>query len=513
MTTLIRGATILAMGGAQGATPFQGDLLIESDKIAAIGEQLDAPEGATVIDGAGKLVMPGLVNAHLHSGEALFKGRYDNMPLEIWMLYAYPILGTKPLDPRLIYLRSMVVAIESLKTGVTCLTDDIFEAPRQTLDQLGAAVQAYDDIGIRATVSGHVIDKNFLDTIPYTREHVPQAIWDEVSKLSPPTVGDYLDFAKEAHARFHGRSGRIRFMLAPSAPQRCTPELLQAVNALALDWKVPFHTHIVETKVQGCTGPALYGRTLMRYMQDLGLLHSGTTIAHSIWVTDEDIALMGAAGASIVHNTISNQKLGAGIAPVRKLLEGGVNVALGSDGISTNDTPRMFDVMHACGLIHNVTSPDYSRWLDASEVLHACTLAGAKSALIDGETGSLEVGKKADFLILDMDTVAFTPRHDIRNHLVYCENGSSIEKVFVNGEIVVDGGRLTKVDEKALLAELRAAMPAFLAYPEGVEEKNRVLVPYFDAIHRRCNLEDIGVHRLATDQSWSAWGGKVAHGV
>lgn len=505
MSIFIKGATILAMGGPQGAEPFRGDLLIEGDRIKAIGESLDPPPQAQVIDGRDRLVMPGLVNAHLHSGEALFKGRYDNLPLELWMLFSYPILGTRPLAERLIYLRTMLVAIESLKNGITTLTDDIFEAPRQTIDQLGAAVQAYDDAGIRATVSGHVIDKNFLDTIPYARETVPLDIQEKVGRLKPPTAAEYIAFAKEAHARFHGRSGRIRFMLAPSAPQRCTPKLMQEVNDLARAWKVPFHTHIVETKVQGVTGPAMYGKTLIRYMKDLGILHSGVTIAHSIWVTEEDIELMGEAGASIVHNTISNQKLGAGIAPVRRLLSAGVNVGLGSDGICSNDTARMFDVMHACGLIHKVTTPDYTQWLTASEVLHAATLGGARTALIGHDTGSLEAGKKADLVILNMNTVSFAPLNDIRNHLVYCENGSSIEKVIVDGNVVVENGTLLRIDEAALLEELRALMPEFLSYHSGVEKMNDALAPYFNIIHRRCNAEDIGVQRLATDDVERAW--------
>lgn len=503
MSILIRGATVLAMGGPNGRTPFSGDVLIEGDVIAAIGPKLEAPEGATVIDGTDRLVMPGLVNAHLHSAEALFKGRYDNLPLELWMLYSYPILGTKPLSDRLIYLRSMLVAMESLRTGVTCLTDDLYEAPRQSVDQLGAAMQAYDDVGIRATVSGHIMDRNFLHSIPYSAEHVPQALQDEVAKLTPPTADEYVAFAKEAHARFHGRSGRLRFMVAPSAPQRCTPELMQAANELALEWKVPFHTHIVETKVQGVTGPALYGKTLMAYMRDLGLMHPGVTIAHSIWVTRDDIALMGEAGVSIVHNIISNQKLGAGIAPVRELLEAGVNVALGSDGICSNDTPRMFDVMKACGLAAKMTSQDYARWLDAGEVLHACTLAGAKSAMIDHETGSLEVGKKADLLILDMTTENFSPFNDVKNHLVYCENGGSIEKVFVNGEIVAENGRLTKVNQAEILAELRALMPEFNVYHAGVEAKNKAFEPAFHQIYQRCNAQRIGVHRLLPDDPWA----------
>src|ERR1700738_431559 len=129
MTTFIKGATILAMGGQHSAEPFTGDVLVEGNRITAIGAAVQAPTDATVIDGAGKLVMPGLMNAHLHSNEALFKGRYDNMPLEVWMLYSYPILAAKRLSERLVYLRSMLVAIESLKTRVTCLSDGLYARP------------------------------------------------------------------------------------------------------------------------------------------------------------------------------------------------------------------------------------------------------------------------------------------------------------------------------------------------------------------------------------------------
>ena len=184
---------------------------------------------------------------------------------------------------------------------------------------------------------------------------------------------------------------------------------------------------------------------------------------------------------------------------MRKLLDAGVHVGLGSDGICSNDTPRIFDVMKAAGLMHKVNNPDWKRWLTASEVLHAATLGGARTARLEAETGSLEAGKKADFLVLDMETASFTPMNDLRQHLVYCENGSSIEKVFVNGEMVVDGGRLTKVDEKALLAELREMMPAFQEYTLGVEAANRVLEPAFEKVVKRCYGMDIGMTRWASD--------------
>ncbi|MBO6509030.1 MAG: amidohydrolase family protein, partial [Roseibium sp.] len=349
MSTLIRGCTIITMDESRGSAPFTGDILIKGDRIAGIGE-LENVDAETVIDGKNRLAIPGLVNAHLHSGEALFKGRYDNLPLELWMLYAYPPLGAQQLTDRMIYLRTMLVAIESLKTGVTSVVDDVFEFPSQRIGSTCAVFDAYADSGLRATVSSNIMDKKVLDTIPFTREVVPQRLQDEVDAPETPTIDGYLAFCKEIFERQHGREGRLRYMIAPSAPQRCTADMLLACDEIARARDVPFHTHIVETKVQGVTGPEFYGKTLIQYLHDLGILGPNVAIAHSIWVTDQDIELMGDAGVSIIHNAISNQKLGAGIAPFRKLLNGGVNVALGSDGICSNDTPRMFDVMHAAGL-------------------------------------------------------------------------------------------------------------------------------------------------------------------
>jgi 5-methylthioadenosine/S-adenosylhomocysteine deaminase len=234
MSLLIRNASILAMDAAHGSAPFKGDILIERDRIAAIGDNVPVPDGAQVIDGTDKLVIPGLVNAHLHSWEAMFKGRYDNMPLELWMLYSYPILGCTPLDARLIYLRTMLVGMESLKNGVTCVVDDIIELPGQSMEALAAAFQAYEDLGIRANVSGHIINKPFTDTIPYANEILPKELLEQVNKLTPPSTKDYLDFSKEAVSRFHDKHGRLRYVIAPSGPQRCTDDLLTAAHELAV---------------------------------------------------------------------------------------------------------------------------------------------------------------------------------------------------------------------------------------------------------------------------------------
>lgn len=502
MSIAIRGADVLTLAPGEEVKPVTADVLIESDRIAAIGTDLDLSGADEVIDGAGKLVMPGLVNAHMHSPEALYKGRYDNMPLEVWMLYAYPILGAQTLSPRLVYLRTALCAIESLKTGSTCVTDDVYESPSQTPEQLDAVFQAYDDVGLRATISGHVVDRPFLDTIPFTREFVAPSLAAQADALGAADKDAWLAHCKDAFGRLHGTSGRLNFMVAPSAPQRCTVDLMQDAMALAEAHNAPFHTHILETKLQAVTGQEFYGETLISYMHRHGLLKARTTIAHSIWVTDADIEMMGDAGCSIAHNVISNQKLGAGVSPVQRLLRAGVNVGLGTDGVSTSDTTRMFAVMHAAGLIHNVQSPDPDLWLSAGQVLSAATLGGAQSACLAAETGSLEVGKKADMLVLDLETVPFTPLNDVANHLVYCETGSSITHVIVNGELMAKDGACLRVNEAELLAELREEMPAFQAAHAETERLNKAFEAAFWKIHQKANARDVGVHRLGQEPAW-----------
>jgi 5-methylthioadenosine/S-adenosylhomocysteine deaminase len=509
MSYLIRNATILTMDGPAGIEPLIGDILIESATISALGPGLEAPEGVEVLDGTGKLVMPGLVNAHMHSNETFFRGRYQHLPLEVWMLYAYPLVGGSQIPLRLLYLRTLLTAMESLKAGVTTMVDDLFDPPHSDLERLGTAFRAYEDAGIRANVSAVVMDKHVLDTMPYLRELLPD---DMQAMVEGPafTVDEHLAFCRSVFDTLHGKAGRLGFMLSASAPQRCSTELMQGLSALATERGVPYHTHILETKTQAVTGNEFYGKTLIGYMNDLGLLTPNTTIAHSIWVTDDDMALMGAADVSIAHNAVSNLKLGAGIAPIRRLLDAGVHVGLGTDGLCSNDSARIFDVMRFAGLLHCVATPDYDRWVGAGEVLRSATIEGARTAMLDKVTGSLAVGKRADLLLLDLGGYAYRPVNDVRNHLVYCENGSSIEAVMVDGRIVVDHGRLLTIDEAAIFAEIAELMPAYLAEHARVEALNEPFAAYFRQMHQRATAQDIGINRYSGDlpmwpgQNWNS---------
>ena len=503
MKTLIRNATIVAMDEAHGSDPFIGSILIEEGSIAAVGPDVGADAADRVIEGADRLVMPGLVNAHFHSFDVPYKGYCENLPLELWMLYCYPAFGFRTLSREFIYLRSLVIGIECLKAGVTTVLDDILEVPTQDMRALDAVFRAYDDLGIRANVSGHVINKPFADTLPLTERFLGDDLKAKMGTLPVPTTEGYLEFVRQAIARHHDKNERLRFVIAPSGPQRCTDDLLTGALELAHEHDTAYHTHVLETKMQAVTGEEHYGKSLIRHMHDIGILGERTTIAHAVWVSDEDIELMADAGCSVAHNPISNLKLGSGIAPYRKLLDAGINLALGSDAPSAGDTPRMFDVMKFAGLIHKVATPDYTRWPRAAEIVRAATINGARSAALGAKVGSLEAGKKADLLILNLRSLNFTPLNNIDMHLVYCENGGSIETVMVEGEIVVEDGRVLTCDEAEIMQEFRKQMVEFMAMQAEIEPLNRELVPAFAEIHRHCSARDVGMNRYASDfETW-----------
>ena len=485
MTTFIRNATLIAMDAIHGAEPFEASILIENGKISQIGADQRPPDGCRVISGEGKLVTPGFVNAHTHSAEMFLRGRYEKLPLELWLLYAYPFLRGSFPTKRILYLRSMLLAMESLRSGVTTIVDHFFDPPQHDLERLGETVRAYQEIGIRAVVSSAVMDIHPLDALPFARELVPQDLQSQLRYGVPITPQAYVDYCSAACDSFHGRNGRISFMVAPSAPQRCTAAMMQACHDFAVSRGIPYHSHVLETKTQAVTGRIIHGKSLIAYMSDLDLLHPNTTIAHGVWLSDDDIDSLGRAGVSVAHNVIANLKLGSGTAPVRRLMNAGVNVALGTDGASSNDTVRILDAMRVAALIHSGPDRHHEAWLSAADVLAMATINGARSVGLEHATGSIEVGKAADLVFFNLDALAFTPRNRLSHHLVYAENGQSIERVMVAGVDVYADGLLKLINESSLLQEIREAATSFLLDHAIDEGRNAIFAPSFTEIHRR----------------------------
>ena len=498
MPLFIQNAQVITMDAVTGSTPVTRSIRIVNDLIHSVGLGLHPQPGDTVVDGTDRLVVPGFVNAHTHSWETLHKGRYDNLPLELWLALAYPVLGNSRVEPELVRLRSQIFAIESLKAGVTTLVDDVLENPSQDLQQLTAVFDGYEQVGIRANISGHIISKPFLDTMPFLAEYLPESVSAQLRALHPPNEADYLAFSRHAFETLHGRAGgRLRFMVAPSAPQRCGEDVLVGATELALEFDAECHIHVLETKTQMVTGPELYGKSLVSYMSDIGALSANTTFAHGIWLTRDDIDLVAGAGTSIAHNPISNLKLGSGIIAWRALHDAGVNLGLGTDGCSSSDSPRMLEVVKAAALLHKVTGPDYRTWPTVDEVLRAATVGGARTAVLQDSIGSLEAGKQADLVMFDLQTMAFTPRQRLDNQLVYSENGSSIDTVIVAGRVVVADGRVTTIDESAVRAELNERLAEIIAWQERLEAANAPLMSALAKMYARAMQTPGAVNRVS----------------
>ncbi|RAV31205.1 amidohydrolase family protein [Corynebacterium heidelbergense] len=473
--------TVVAVDEQHGTTPFTTSLRITGGQIAEMGTDLRPLPGETVISGKNRLVTPGQVNAHTHNWEAFWRGTQDNLPLELWMLMCYPLLGTEPLAPEMVRLRALLLATESLKSGVTTVVDDAYELPSQRLDHLAAEFAAYSEAGIRANVSGQISDIPFLDTMPFARDYLAPEVQQLADDCSVLSSSDYLQFAQEAIASFDrsGEDERLRFMLGPSAPQRCTAELLIGCGELAAEHDLEFHTHVLETRTQRVHADRDFNGSFIEWFEQLGILSPRLTLAHGVWLRPAELELLSEYGCSIAHNPLSNMKLGSGLLPWSQVRRSGINLALGTDGVCSSDTHRLSEVMKSAALVHKITSDDPEEWPTAGEVIEAATLGGARSARLGHKVGSLEPGKSADLVIYDLDTLAFCPRQDVSKQLVYSENGSSIRQVMVAGRMVVEDGETVLVDEAELRRDIAEITPWLHRWQAEAQRANEVFLEGF----------------------------------
>ena len=503
-TYLIKNPTVLPFtlqaDGALDLTARTMDVLIEHDRIAQVADRLEANSAEVrVIEARDHLLAPGFVNAHAHSTEILDKGRYEALPLELWMLYTYPPLQRRHLNPRLCYLRTLLGALEMVKAGATTIQDDLIELPYTTPEIFDAVAQAYADIGLRVSLSLHTINLPLHQTIPYLADWLPADVRQDLESTPGLSDDEWIELFQDRYDHWHGRSGLVTLVLAPSAPQRVTPDLMHRIADLSATYNVPIHTHMVETKTQAVTGSEFYGarETIVSYGLRHGILTHRTAIAHGVWLTDRDIELIAEAGATVIHNVVSNHRLCSGVAPIRQLLDAGVNVALGSDGMSSNDAFNMFDVLKMAGQVHSVTDPDYRRYPKAADVLKWATYGGARSALLHEEVGAIAPGMKADLVLYDLNTTSFIPRGDLPIHLVYAEHGQSIRKVFINGQLVVQDGQVLTVNEQEILAELLERLPEYEIHRSEVARQASRILPAMEATYEKAMAQPLPIERFS----------------
>jgi len=497
MSVLIKNAHILTMDN--DLTEYGcADILVQGSKISAIGLNLPHPQESDlhVIDARGKLAMPGLVNGHVHSPGNFVRGSLDNLPLEIFMLYEVPPFSKKPPDYRTNYIRTMLGNMEMLKLGITSVHDDAFYVPVPTHDAIDGLMQSYGDSGLRCVATIDQPNVPEYEKFPFLFDLLPESIREEMRSAALMSTSELLDLYQHLIQKWNHRyDGRLKAGVSISCPQRVKVDYFSALSDLSKQYDLPFDMHMLETKLQRVLGDVKYGKSLVRYANDLGFLDERVMVIHAIWVDDYDVDLMANAGCSVAHNPVCNLRLGSGVMNFRGLKDAGINICLGSDEACSDDSHNMWVVAKVAGLIQSITDPEYRNWPKAQEVLWALIRGGARAMRNEKTVGVLAPNYEADIILVDLNTLNFTPLNDIYRQLVYCETGSSVVLTMVAGQIVMENGKLLTVDEEAIKAEARELMIEYRKEMEKTWVAASRLEPYYREMYRRCAAWDVGMNR------------------
>jgi cytosine/adenosine deaminase-related metal-dependent hydrolase len=482
-------------------------VLVSGNRIAAVGDHARNAAGAAarVVAGAGHhLLVPGLINAHFHSPANHLKGALPSLPLEVFMLYESPATEDLRPSPREAYLRTMLGALEMLHGGTTAVQDDAFLMPAPDPSVIDAVLSAYADCGIRATVALDQPELPEAAKLPFLERFAPPELSGPIAAPSPMGRAELLEMYDHLLSTWHGAAGgRLRAAVSISAPQRVSPEYFAELDDLGRAHGLPLFAHMLETKAQrvlAAEQPRFAGRSLVRYTADLGLLNERTNVIHAVWADEDDLDLIAASGAVIAHNPVSNLRLGSGVMPFRSARDRGIPIALGVDEAICNDAVDMWSVIRATGLVHNIGGADSAQWPTAGEVLDCLWHGGAAAMQQADRIGAVAEGRLADLALLDLHSLAFTPLNDVPGQLVYCEKGSSVALVMVDGRIVVDAGRVTTVDEQQLMGELRELYARKETALRRAHADAGRWAPLYQQVVRAAAVTDVGMTRWVEQQ-------------
>ncbi len=413
----IRNTQILTM---TGQPVYTGDILIENDTIKALGvvDEQDAV-GAQVIDGKRTVAMPGLINTHTHAAMTLLRGYADDMELMPWLNDKIWPAEAKFVNEH-IYWGSALAAVEMIQSGTTTFAD--------MYDSMHEVAKVTEESGLRANLARGCV-----------------VFSDPDLKNIQKNVRLYENFNNQA-------DGRIKVWFAPHAPYTCPPEYLTKIVEAAQSCSAGIHVHLAETLDEQRQIAEGYGKTPTEYLNDLGVFELPTIAAHSVYLNDTDIEILKTHNVGIAHNPTSNLKLASGIANIPKYLNAGLNVGIGTDGCSSNNTLNMFKEMTICSFVQKVNAMDPTV-MPAEEVLKMATINGAKALQWDDEIGTLEVGKKADLILVDIDKPHFAPWNNSVSDLVYSAQGSDVKTSIVNGKILMKDYEVLTMDVERIMAE------------------------------------------------------------
>ncbi len=420
MKILIKNCSIMATAKPKniykvGQVEIKGNIIGYIGAVRGVEDDFDR-----IIDGSGMVALPGFVNSHTHSAMSLMRGYGDDMGLMEWLKHRiWPI--EEGLSDEDVYWGALLSIAEMLKSGTTAFADMYF-----FMDEVAKAVM---ETGIRADLSIGLVS----------------------------TTGDWQERLDECKRFFtdwnKGADGRINVSLGPHAPYTCAPEFLRRVSDLAAKLESKVHIHLAETLDELKQIKEGYGKTPIEYALETGILRNRIIGAHCVHLSDRDMEIMKEYNVSAVHNPQSNMKLASGISPVQKMLDLGINVALGTDSSCSNNNLDMIGEMRSAALLQKVGLMD-AEALPADYVLDMATKNGAKALGIDDKIGMLKEGMGADLILIDLDKPHLHPQHDLISNVVYSANGGDVAYTIVDGKILLDKGHLTTMDEERIFYEV-----------------------------------------------------------
>ncbi len=436
------------------SAPF-ADLLIESGRIAAILPPGTRVDDAATHDARDRLVIPGLVNGHTHGHGGLAKGSGDKWDLALLLAHAPWISGGRGLEEK--RLSTALTAVEMLKKGCTAAFDLPFEFPAPTVEGLDAMAEAYAAVGLRAVLAPMVADLTFFQATPGLTESLPEPHRARAEKMRAAEASTILDAIRAAAKSWRHGANHIALGCAPTIPLHGTDAFLKGCSALAAEFGMRMQTHVGESRFQAAGGEIRYGgATLLEHMDRLGLVGPWFSVAHGVWLTRSDLDLLAARGGGLSHNPGANMRLASGIAPVRAAIRAGVTVGIGTDGSSSSDNQNMFEAMRLAAFASRLwEDAEDEDWLGTAETVRLATQGS--SQLLGLEGGTIEAGRPADLVLLDLNHVNWAPLNDAANQLVWTEDGSAVRDVMVAGAWKLRDGKVLGLDEAKLARDAQAA--------------------------------------------------------
>jgi len=496
-STLVCGKYIICSvtGTDSAEVVYDGAVFQRDGEIIDIGRYEDLRtryNAEEVIGSPDYVVMPGLINSHFHVGLTPFQLGQADMPLELWLASK---MGTRDVDPYLSHLYGAVQMIQSGTTTVQVIPGIIVQvmpgasAPVD-LDATEKILKAYQDSGMRVSYGAAIRNQNYLVSgIEGGEENFTAQLpvdlakrFESFMRKSYLPTEEHIAHVEAICSKYADNSNnRIRVMVSPSNVHRCSDDLLLALKQVAQKHKVNIHLHLQETIYQKLYGLHAWGKTPLQHLQDLGFLGNEVTCAHSVWVTDEDIEVMAATGTNVCHLLSSNLRMQSGIAPVNRFLEAGVRVTLGTDEATINDDKDMFQEMRLALKLHRVPGIE-NKPPTAYQIFQMATMNGSYDCGFGDCIGALKPGKRADMVLVNLKNIEepyLDPDVSIVDAIVQRGRSIDVDTVIIDGEVVLRGGRLTRVDSEALFRELKESLNRPLL-PHEIErrELSRLILPY-----------------------------------